>query len=368
MSLALDKYGLCKNCLKRQGDRSNFKLVRNGKCFICKGLTSKIKIISQRILRKIKDYEFSTFSVGIILPSIVQEKEDRLRSEFKIRGRETIKSQLSSEISKIIMELTGEKVDKLRPDLIILTNLKKAVIQLVAKPLFLYGRYTKPRGISQRKISCRNCKGAGCFHCKNSGFEQGLSIESIVIKKLGKLMDSRKMKFTWIGSEDAESEVASPGRPFIVEVKNPRRRKPPRHFDFLTENGHIKVSNIKILAGRPVKLPSFVFETTATIKATQQIRKEDLQILTKRMRNALVQFQTSKGKTVYKKVHSIRAKAIGKRIIANIKMDGGLPVKGLVSGQYVSPSISEVLKTSLDCQRFDILKIWEIGGFEFVKV
>ena len=54
--------------------------------------------------------------------------------------------------------------------------------------------------------------------------------------------------------------------------------------------------------------------------------------------------------------------------MAEIKLDGGLPVKRLISGGSVSLSLAELLKTPLSCQRFDILRVWESGGFKFGKI
>jgi len=39
-------------------------------------------------------------------------------------------------------------------------------------------------------------------------------------------------------------------------------------------------------------------------------------------------------------------------------MDGGLPVKRLVSGEAVSPSLSESIGIPLRCERFDIMRVW----------
>jgi tRNA U54 and U55 pseudouridine synthase Pus10 len=178
-------------------------------------------------------------------------------------------------------------------------------------------------------------------------------------------MGSTKMKFTWLGSEDAESEVHRPGRPVVIELKSPKKRVPPRKLWMATGRGRIELSRLKALAGKPTRLPNFVFMTRTVMKPEKRVVSQDLSKLSKQMKMARVQFQTSKGKLVYKMVHSIRIRAVGDRIVAEIKIDGGLPVKKLVSGESVSPSISELLKTPLVCEKFDIVRVWEIGGFEF---
>jgi len=83
------------------------------------------------------------------------------------------------------------------------------------------------------------------------------------------------------------------------------------------------------------------------------------------MRNVVVEFRRPGEKPAYKRVYGVKAKAAGRGgILAEIKLDGGLPVKRLVNGDSVSPSISEVLKADLKCRKFDILKV-EVGKFQF---
>jgi len=83
------------------------------------------------------------------------------------------------------------------------------------------------------------------------------------------------------------------------------------------------------------------------------------------VKNAPIQFRNNKGKTVHKRVYSLKIQRRGQGLVAEIKLDGGLPVKRLVSGGSVSLSLSELFGTPLNCQRFDILRVWESGKFKF---
>ena len=147
----LNKFALCETCLRRQGEDRRLSLVRPKGCFICEGLTSRTEGLSRKVLRSVRDYEFSTFSIGIILPSGVQEREDEVRSELKMRGRETIKSEIAREISRYASKATRKKIDRMRPDLTALVDTGGQSVQLSTRPLFVHGRYTKPRGVAQRR-------------------------------------------------------------------------------------------------------------------------------------------------------------------------------------------------------------------------
>lgn len=359
------KFALCEVCLRRQGEGQRLSVVPPSDCFICEGLTSRVEELSKRVLSSVRGIEYASFSIGVILPPGVQEKEDEVRSSLKMRGRETIKSEISREISRRVIKLARKKVDRLKPDLTAVVDTGSQSVQLATKPIFVHGWYTKPRGIAQRRSFCGTCNGRRCADCANTGYSKEPSVESLVSSRLGRLMGSDKMKFTWLGSEDAESTVERPGRPFVVELKSPKKRIPPKKFWIASGRGRIEISRLTVLSGKPMRLPNFIFTTRVVLKPSTRVANQDVKALASQLKMTPVQFRSSKGKLVSKVVHSIRAKASGEKIIAAIKMDGGLPVKRLVGGESVSPSISELLKTPLICEKFDIIRVWEIGKFEF---
>jgi len=362
---AIQRYELCEPCSFRQGFRES-RSTDPRRCFICRGLTTRVDEIRSDVLRRLRGYEFRTFSVGLSLPEGMQEREDQLRAEYKLKGRETIKAWLSKSLSERIAKATHRRVDKLNPELAILVDLGASEVRLNARPVFIYGRYTKPAGIAQRKTFCASCRGSGCAVCGYSGHDETkASVESTIQKRLDPLLGSKKMIFTWIGTEDPGSAVGPSGRPFVVEAKNPRKRRVPRGFVSRTGIGQIRVSGLKLLPRRPSKLPSFKFTTRVAIDSTSRVSPEDLRRLSRLMRNVVVEFRRPGEKPAYKRVYGVKAKAARRGgILAEIKLDGGLPVKRLVNGDSVSPSISEVLKADLRCRKFDILKV-EVGKFQY---
>src|SRR5438445_817257 len=296
-----------------------------------------------------------------------EEKVNQERvSSVRMRRRETIKAWLSKSLSERIARATRRRVDKLNPELAILVDLGASEVRLNARPVFIYGRYTKPAGIGQRKTFCTSCRGSGCAVCGYSGDDETkASVESTIKKRLGTLLGSKKMIFTWIGTEDPGSAVGPSGRPFVVEAKNPRKRRAPRGFVTRTGIGQTSVSGWKLLPRRPSTLPSFKFTTRVAIDSTSRVSPEDLRRLSRLMRNVVVEFRRPGEKPAYKRVYSVKARAVRRGgILADIKLDGGLPVKRLVNGDSVSPSISEVLKADLRCRKFDILRV-EVGKFQY---
>jgi tRNA pseudouridine synthase 10 len=318
--------------------------------------------------RRASRYQFGTFTVGVSVPEGIQEREDELRSDMRLKGSETIKTQAGRLIAAEVSQGLRKRVDRQRPDLTLLADFGAEEVSATARPLHYYARYTKPGTILQRKSLCSHCRGSGCEKCSGTGHEQRPSVERVVGKKLSGFTGSDRMTFTWLGSEDRESRVLPPGRPFLVEVKNPRKRKVPGKFGARIRGGLVSVSRGRVLPSKPVRLPAFRFRTLIRAVAATRVSPEALAELRSRFRKASVTFERPHNRPTMKTVRRVSARARGRTIFIEAELDGGLPVKRFVSGELVSPSVSEVLKTEVGCRTFDIFGVKEIGEFGFAEI
>ena len=369
MLAGLDSYRLCALCVGRQrGEATAFTVVEGRECFICGGLMDEMPSLAKAAARAARRYQFGTFSVGVSLPEGVQEKEDELRSVLKLKGSETVKTHASKVVSASVASTLGKKVDKLRPDLMLVVNVAERKVAITSRPLFYYGRYTKGPGVSQRKEVCHRCSGAGCRFCGNTGFERKPSVEGEVGRRLAALTGSEKFVFTWLGSEDRQSRVHPPGRPFVAEVKSPVKREIPGKFSTRYRGGRVVVSSGKVLPSKPTRVPAFRFRTKILAVASSKVGDEGLRELRRAFRMAEVRFERPHERPTTKMVYGASATSKGRTLTIDAELDGGLPVKRFVSGELVSPSISEVLKTEVRCRNFDICGVREIGRFEFAEV
>ena len=188
------------------------------------------------------DYQFDTFLIGAALPAHLYEKEDRIRARFKIRGRENIKSQFMRDLRKKFRECTKKQIDFLYPDIVINLQFEKETtldINIKMRPIIILGRYVKKnRGIPQRKggdyIGCDDMNMQNGFSPSTNVIPllastalavrtpEDISIQSILSREILKITKGERLKFSWIGSEDEESLVSGSGRPFFVQVRNPK--------------------------------------------------------------------------------------------------------------------------------------------------
>ena len=92
------------------------------KCYLCEDQFDNIEEFSRLINDKMSEYEYNSFLIGISLPPIVEEKEDEMRSKFKLSWGESVKSEFSRELGKKIVDVTEKAVDHKRPDLQVIIN------------------------------------------------------------------------------------------------------------------------------------------------------------------------------------------------------------------------------------------------------
>ncbi len=364
---AAQDYRLCERCSLRQGIGVSTAVSAEG-CHICGGLMGRLEDEAEAVARTVERYQFKSFAVGVTMPEGVQEREDELRADLKLRGSETVRTQAARLIAERVARVLGKKIDRSRPDLTLVVDVATGKAAVSSKSLFYYCRYSKPAGVSQKRELCGNCSGQGCEKCRKTGLEAGPSVEGSLRQKFSGICGSENMKFTWIGSEDKDSKVYPPGRPFVVELKNPVRRALPGKFNMRTGRGLLSFSRGRVLPSKPTSLPSFRFRTLITAEARTAIDRERLAQFSRSFRRATVRFERPHERPTSKVVYLARAKIRGKTLRIEAVLDGGLPVKRFVSGELVSPSVSEVLKTEVRCRTFDIREVKETGEFGFGKI
>lgn len=361
---ALD-FRLCELCAERQGEGHGLaRTPHDEECFICRGLMATIPSRAREAAKKAKRFEFGTFSVGVSLPEGPQEREDELRSVLKLKGSETVKMQAARIVSELVAKTLEKKVDKTRPDLALLVRFEGEV-EASSRPLFLYGRYAKPAGLPQRTEACAKCSGRGCAACASIGFRRTPSVEGLIGEKVKRLTGGERTIFTWLGTEDRTSRVYPPGRPFVVEVKSPVKRRIPKNFRARSKRGEVSVSSCRIFRSKPTGLPRFKFRTRILGSAASSVGVGGLANLHATFKRATVRFDRPHDKPAIKMVYSASAASRGRRLVIEAELDGGLPVKRFVTGELVSPSVSEVLGTDVICKKFDILRVIETGRFSY---
>ncbi|WP_129112756.1 tRNA pseudouridine(54/55) synthase Pus10 [Halegenticoccus tardaugens] len=202
-------------------------------CWVCEGESGRFDEWAERAAAAVEDVEFDTYQVGTRAPPLIEENELLLRegAGFPEDAGEPFKSECNREVGKRVGRLTGTRVDFSRPDVQFLLDVERGTVEATVNSAFVYGRYRKlERDIPQTEWPCRECDGSGrrgrrsCDHCGGTGYLYDESVEGLTAPVVLDVMDGTEALFHGAGREDVDARMLETGRPFVIEVKEPRRR------------------------------------------------------------------------------------------------------------------------------------------------
>jgi tRNA pseudouridine synthase 10 len=367
----LKDYNLCDNCLGRLFASklrvSSHKILGNKirrilkksnpkVCYICKNTISKLDVQLNKMLEMSHDYEFSSFLVGAILQPSILDRDDLIRSKFKLKGINSIKGDINREIGKKFGRKTKTHVDYQNPDIVFTLDFKNEECEIKPKPVFLSGRYTKnARSLPQKQKPCQNCKGKGCYMCEFHGISEFDSVEGKIAKFLYEKFGTLQAKMTWIGSEDESSLVLGKGRPFFVKLVNPHKRK--MHLDKKIKLGDVTLYGLRVIEKIPPNTVRFKSKVEMEVQTENEIKSSQLRNLRKLEKQPISIYENS-GKRSQRRIYDIQYKKKSSNSFSLfMKADGGVPLKRLADGVEVTPSLSSLLENPCKCKVFDFHEI-----------
>lgn len=372
---------LCNTCLGRQFQSSkkefDYSLIGkeirkkigitadpNYECYICGDLMDSMEKYVKLLLKALEGYEYETVLIGSQISSKIIEKEDYLRSELKLRGGETFKTNFNRILNNIISERLKVTIKHRKPDVIVILDTILDKVEVIPKSINIYGRYIKKeRGLSQKKRLCSVCQGLGCKECKTSNSQTKKSVEHHLSNYISKLFDAYKIRFTWIGSEDTESLVLGKGRPFYAEIFNPKIRTPNIRNNRITLSDQLSIKDMKIVNKIPQDHREFIKTIISNIHLNKKIDPQDIKNIEKTFKSTIVEFKPSNKKhTIKKKIYNFEIELVDNNSLKiKMKCDGGLNIRQFFSeNTEVNPNLSRLLnrKINLDDKRpFDIINV-----------
>ncbi|MDI9619915.1 MAG: tRNA pseudouridine(54/55) synthase Pus10 [Candidatus Nezhaarchaeota archaeon] len=347
-------------------------------CELCLGMfDSALEAMVSGALSSLSNYEFGSFLVGCKVPGSIIEREDSLRSAVGIEWGESIKREVNREAGLSIASRTGKTPDFQRPDLLVVLNFHKMSVEVKPFPIFVRGRYRKlVRGVPQSRWFCPQCRGKGCSACNWTGKRYQVSVEELVTQPLMEAFGAAKAKFHGAGREDIDVRVLGPGRPFVVELIEPRKR-----FVNLEQlqgevnrrcQGVIEVADLsyadKSLIGM-LKLSARVKRKAyrVLVESEEAISRERLEAAAAALSNVTVKQRTPTrvlhrraDKLRLKKVHEVKLTRVEDGVFeVVVKCQGGLYVKELVHGDggRTTPSLQELLGVKLKVLELDVVDV-----------
>ena len=202
-------------------------------CWVCEGECDRHEWWAENATAALRGYEFDTYQVGTRVPPLIEENDRLLREDVGLdpEAGELLKSAFNREVGKRLGAKTGGEVDFERPDVVVLCDLSTDQLEVQVNSAFVYGRYRKlERDIPQTEWPCRECNGTGrqrdeiCPGCDGTGYRYDESVEQLTTPPVEEAMEGSDATFHGAGREDVDALMLGTGRPFVLEVDEPRIR------------------------------------------------------------------------------------------------------------------------------------------------
>lgn len=354
---------LCDRCNSANG--LGFEV---GDCSICHGAAMETdKMIAEATDALVKE-DIGSFSISTIMPKEWSIREEKVWDQ-SIAKAESIKNSLNKEIVASLRRSTGLKYDGDGDCRVVLDYAEKKVY-LRRNELFLFGRYKKlSAGLSQSRWKCSKCEGRGCPSCGGKGKYYD-SVEERIGEPVKAASEAADYVMHASGREDVDA-TNSAGRAFVLEIKEPRKRKLDLRAleEAIASSGEVSVSGLSAVGREFVEVVTEShFDKTyeAEVQFGREISDADA-----------LRIKTLEGKTILQqtpiRVSHRRADLIRNRKIKNIealdvngskarvivRAEAGTYIKELVSGDggRTKPSIAGLLGTEAKCTRLEVTMI-----------
>lgn len=345
------------------------------KCWICNNLFDASEEWAEKIVGALDGIEFETMLVGCRIPPLIAESEEMVWTDLELSSPEPIKAEFNRETGKIVSSLTGKQVDFKRPDVVAVCNIADGEVGVEVNPLYIYGRYCKyERGIPQTRWHCRVCRGKGCERCNFTGKMYSDSVEELIGRPSIEVFDSKDAVLHGAGREDIDARMLGTGRPFVIEIVEPKIRS----FDIRelertineSADGRVSVTidhisdrkEVETLkSGKAHKKYSILVEIEGGFSV------EDVRSALKGLQGATINQRTPD------RVSHRRADKVRKRRCIDIEClgmeeecfrievlgDAGLYIKELISGDEgrTCPSLSEILERPARVKDLDVIMV-----------
>ncbi|HID71604.1 MAG TPA: tRNA pseudouridine(54/55) synthase Pus10, partial [Thermoplasmata archaeon] len=289
----------------------------------------------------------------------------------------SLEKLLKTEIGKKIQEKTGKIVDFHRPDIMAILDTRYDDVRLQISSIYIYGRYRKlVRGIPQTVWHCRKCRGKGCRYCHFSGKMYETSVQELIAEPVLKVSGGTKTSFHGMGREDIDALMLGNGRPFVLEIKEPKKRV----LDYEKLEKEVNKAHpglVEILGLRSssheevvkIKSSNYPKRYRVKVKCAQKVEEAKLKKAFQTLTGAVIEQRTPlrvkhrrADKVRKRKVLEIEGRILDDHTLEiEVKGESGLYIKELVHGDggRTKPSLSELLENECEVETLDVIWIYD---------
>ncbi len=353
--------------------REALGLPTSSTCSLCQGLMFSLDDLAALVVGALEGWDYSTFLMGSRNDPAIVEGEEALWASLGLTAAEPIKAEINREVGKRVEALAGRPADFERPDIVAILDTTYRLVDLQVAPLLVRGRYRKlVRGIPQTRWPCRLCWGKGCPRCGLTGKMYPTSVEEIIAAPIVAMAQGEDHALHGMGREDVDARMLGNGRPFVVEVKRPRRRQVDLAEAERTINQGCMVEVEGLTPAKPSEIQELKEDRRdksyrVVVEINPPPPMENLKKGVAALEGAEIRQRTPTrvvhrraDKTRGRKVKSMTlAKVFDSSVEIHVRAEAGTYVKELMHGDggRTTPSLAEALGAEVKVLELDVLGI-----------
>ena len=344
---------------------------------MCDGLTGRYNDLAALVARKLEPWEFETFRVGSKIDFEMAGREESLWAELALTSPEALKAEVNREVGKRVSDLVQKEAALDRPDVVAVLDTGFDHVDLQVNPLYLRGRYRKLcRGVPQTRWPCRRCRGKGCDRCGGTGKMYPTSVEEVIATEIMRESSGTSHALHGMGREDVDARMLGRGRPFIVEIKEPRKRRIDREaiVRHINASGIVEVDRLAPATGADVvalKEDRAAKTYRVLLRMAPPVEEAKLKATLPVLVGEPIA-QRTPGRVVHRRADTIRARRLisaevvginGDRAELRVTAEAGTYIKEWVHGDggRTRPSLAERLGAACEVLELDVLDVHDGG-------
>ena len=344
-----------------------------GSCWVCEGLTARYDSLARLVAKKLEPWGYGSFLVGSKIDPEIQAREESLWSDLALSAPEALKSEINREVGKRVCDLVGREPSFENPDVVAIVDTSFDHVDVQVNPLFLRGRYRKlVRGIPQTRWPCTRCRGKGCAKCGGTGKMYPTSVEEILAGAVMEESGGTGHALHGMGREDVDARMLGSGRPFVLEIKEPKQRE----IDLAAARGRVNASG-------QVEIDAFMSATRGDVVAVKSDRADKAYRVLVRFASPVDEAKLKKAmnilearpiaqrtptRVVHRRTDATRRRSVRRAevlstdgTVAELRFtaEAGTYVKELVHGDQgrTNPSLADQLGVACEVLELDVVEI-----------
>ena len=329
-------------------------------CWVCEGLCDRFDELARRAVDALGETELYTYQVGTRVPPLLEENDRLLRIDAGMdeAAGEELGTELNREVGRRLGRLLGADVDFERPDVQFLVDLEADEIEVQRNSISVYGRYRKlERDIPQTEWV---------------KFET--SVEELVASPFLSTFRGTDAVFHGAGREDVDALMLGSGRPFVLEIKEPRRRDADLGSLQKEVNegagGAVEVEGLRFVTYEMIERVK-QHDASKTYRATvgfdEPIDPPEFEAAIEALDGATIE-QRTPNRVDHRRADLVRERTVldidgsltdGYTATIEIHGEGGLYIKELISGDEgrTEPSLAGTLGVGATVETLDVIDV-----------